>query len=78
MFLKLFLADFFFIQGCYGVLWFCSAFFHHFFYFRFFTYCLKNEQECRLEFLNLIIQDYEFFERLQHIRYRCTYSSPYI
>ena len=47
-------------------------------------YCLKNEQECiirfknsrvfRREFLNLIIHNCKFFERLQNVWYRSTHS----
>ena len=47
-------------------------------------YCLKNEQECiirfknsrvfRREFLNLIIHNCKFFERLQNVWYRWTHS----
>ena len=32
-----------------------------------FMFCLKNEQKCIIRFLNLIIHDCEFFERLQKL-----------
>ena len=39
--------------------------------FTYYMYYLKNEQGCIItEFLNLIIHDCEFYERLQHLRYR--------
>ena len=67
MFCDFSLSIFLLFNGVPGFYGFVPRSFIISFYFRFFTYCLKNEQECHLEFLNLIIHYCEFFERLQRI-----------